>query len=79
MTPSIVLKQKLEQKLIRKGYSFEIISEALPKRELERDDEVMQALQYQAEKLERKSMLNETGYPIYPKNETALYRKGFST
>ena len=73
----LVLKQKIEQMLVRKGYSFEIISDALAKTELDRKDEVMDALRYQAEKLERK-YANYTGYEYEQKMKSALYRKGFA-
>lgn len=74
---NLVLKQKIEQMLVRKGYSFEIISDALAKTELDRKGEVMDALRYQAEKLERK-YANYTGYEYEQKMKSALYRKGFA-
>jgi regulatory protein len=74
---SVVLKQKLEQKLIRKGYSFDIIAEVTSNIELKSDDEVFQALQYQAEKLKKKYS-HESGFQYIQKMKAALYRKGFS-
>lgn len=73
----LVLKQKIEQMLVRKGYSFEIISDALAETKIDRKDEVMDALRYQAEKLERK-YANYTGYEYEQKMKSALYRKGFA-
>lgn len=72
-----VLKAKLEQKLIRKGYSFDIIAEAVDGTNLKRNDDGMEALRYQAEKLQRK-YANESGYTYVQKMKSALYRKGFS-
>jgi len=63
--------------LVRKGYSFEIISDALAETKIDRKDEVMDALRYQAEKLERK-YANYTGYEYEQKMKSALYRKGFA-
>lgn len=71
------LKQKLEQRLVRKGFSFDIISNAIGKTQLERYDDVMEALVYQAEKLQRK-YANDTGYEYEQKMKSALYRKGFT-
>jgi len=72
-----VLKTKLEQKLIRKGFSFDIITNAIESTNLERTEDGMEALRYQAEKLQRK-YVNETGYAYEQKMKSALYRKGFS-
>ena len=73
----IVLKQKLEQKLIRKGYSLDMISEVISNLELKSEDELLQALTYQGERLMRKYR-NETGFHYRQKIKAALYRKGFS-
>jgi len=72
-----VLKTKLEQKLTRKGFSFNIIADAINSINLERKDNGMEALRYQAEKLQRK-YANESGYTYEQKMKSALYRKGFS-
>jgi regulatory protein len=73
----LILKQKLEQKLIRKGFSFDIIAEVTSNIELKTDDEVLQALQYQAEKLKKKYS-HLSGFEYIQKVKAALYRKGFS-
>jgi|SRR3954453_19028955 regulatory protein len=71
------LKQKLEQRLVRKGFSFDIIADAIEKTQLERNDDAMEALVYQAEKLQRK-YAKDTGYEYKQKMKSALYRKGFA-
>ena len=73
----LILKQKLEQMLVRKGYNFDIISVAVAETELNRSDEELDALRYQAEKLERK-YASMTGFEYKQKMKSALYRKGFS-
>ncbi|WP_071396109.1 recombination regulator RecX [Bacillus tuaregi] len=72
-----VLRAKLEQKLIRKGFGFDIIAEAIEGTNLQRNDDGMEALSYQAGKLKRK-FAAETGYAYEQKMKSALYRKGFS-
>ncbi|WP_147535598.1 recombination regulator RecX [Bacillus marasmi] len=70
-------KQKLEQLLIRKGYPFEIIHEALCSVEFEEDTfQELQALQKQGDKLISKYRKYE-GYEFRQKMKQALYRKGF--
>jgi regulatory protein len=73
-----IVKQKLEQMLVRKGYPFEIIHEAVGSINFEKEDhEEMEVLRKQGEKL-------LTKYQRYPRFEflqkmrQALYRKGFS-
>ena len=63
--------------MIRKGYSFDIIAEVTSNIELKSNDEVFQALQYQAEKLKKKYS-HELGFQYIQKMKAALYRKGFS-
>lgn len=74
---SRILKQKIEQMLKRKGYSFSIIQAALEDTDLEKDeDDEMAALRTQGEKLHNKySKLPEREYR--QKLKMALYRKGF--
>lgn len=74
---ALVLKQKLEQKLIRKGYPLDMISEVISQLQLKSEDQLLQALHYQGEKLKRK-YANETGFQYKQKIKAALYRKGFS-
>lgn len=73
-----IVKQKIEQMLIRKGYSFEIIQETLSNIETEKNqDEEMEALRNQGEKLVRKYQ-KFSGYEFNQKIKQALYRKGFA-
>ncbi|MBT2681516.1 recombination regulator RecX [Bacillus sp. ISL-35] len=74
---SRILKQKIEQMLRRKGYSFSIIRAALDETEIEKEDEAeMDALRIQGEKLHSKySKLPDREYR--QKLKMALYRKGF--
>lgn len=72
-----VLKQKLEQMLIRKGFDYDVISEAVSGATAGSRDDEMEALKFQAQKLQRK-YVNETGYEYERKMKQALFRKGFS-
>ncbi len=72
-----IMKQKIEQLLFRKGYTSEVTQIALEQIEGTSDDDELESLRYQAEKLERKySKYN--GYEYEQKMKQALYRKGFS-
>jgi len=72
-----ILKQKIEQHLVRKGYSFEVIQLAVMNADTAKGlDEEMEAIRYQGEKAHRKyAMYN--GYEYSHKMKQALYRKGF--
>ncbi|EKN71686.1 recombination regulator RecX [Neobacillus bataviensis LMG 21833] len=73
-----ILKQKLENVLLRKGYSFEVITIAVNETELPKEaDEEMEAIRFQGEKANRK-FSQFTGYEYQQKMKQALYRKGFS-
>jgi regulatory protein len=73
-----LLKQKLEQHLMRKGFSHDIISIALEEVEFEQDEsEEWAALQMHAEKAKRKYQ-NEEPYQYKLKMKQFLYRKGFT-
>jgi regulatory protein len=72
-----ILKQKLENMLLRKGYSYEVINIAENEAELSKDtDEEMDAIRYQGEKLQRKYSKFE-GFEYKQKIKQALYQKGF--
>ncbi|CAM3852745.1 recombination regulator RecX [Mesobacillus zeae] len=74
---SRILKQKLEQLLLRKGYPFSIISIALEEVVVEKQDNAeMEALSYQGEKL-RKKHSKLLGYEFRRKIKQGLYQKGF--
>jgi regulatory protein len=73
-----VQKQKLENLLLRKGYSFEIISIAVKETDLPKpEDEEMDAIRFQGDKADRKYS-NFTGFDYQQKMKQALYRKGFA-
>ncbi|PLR83645.1 recombination regulator RecX [Bacillus canaveralius] len=73
------LKLKVEQQLIRKGFSFDIIQLVLansPEQEDDADQLELEAITYQGEKLHRKYE-KHSGYEYKQKMKQALYRKGF--
>lgn len=74
-----VLQQKLEGMLLRKGFTYDILSAVVSGivREQTSDDDEMEALRYQAEKLRRKYK-GGSSYEYERKMKQALYRKGFS-
>lgn len=73
-----ILKQKLENLLLRKGYPFEVIHIAINETEVnEENDEEMDAIRFQGEKAHRKYN-KYSGYEYEQKMKQALYRKGFS-
>lgn len=74
----LVLKQKLEQMLVRKGYTFQVISIAISESELDKnDDEELKIIRLQGEKF-RQKFSKYSGYEFQQKLKQALYRKGFS-
>jgi len=75
---TIQLKQKIEQHLLRKGFSYNIISIALEEVNYEQDEsEEWLALVKHAEKAQRKYQ-NEDPYQYKMKMKQFLYRKGFA-
>lgn len=71
-------KQKLEQMLIRKGYPFGLITEALGLVEFEEDTfKELKAVEMQGSKLISKYRKYE-GYEFRQRMKQALYRKGFA-
>jgi regulatory protein len=72
-----MLMQKIEQMLIRKGFSQTVISEAVTSVKSDQDKDDMQALRIQGEKIHRKYSAY-TGFEYTQKMKQALYRKGFS-
>ncbi|QCJ41555.1 recombination regulator RecX [Bacillus sp. S3] len=75
---SKIQKQKLENVLMRKGYSFEVIAIAVNETEVSKEaDEEMDAIRFQGEKAHRK-LSKFNGYEYRQKMKQALYRKGFS-
>ncbi|MGM0838605.1 MAG: recombination regulator RecX [Bacillota bacterium] len=73
-----IMKQKVEQALMRKGYAFSVIKVAIEEADLAEDDsEEWDAISKQAEKYHRKYAKLE-GYEYKMKMKGALYRKGFT-
>ncbi len=73
-----IVKQKAEQLLLRKGYSFNIIHAALNEVDMDKEqDEEMEAIRYQGEKAKRKYS-KYSGFEYEQKMKQTLYRKGFS-
>ena len=73
-----VLKQKLENLLLRKGYSYDIINIAVNEVCMNNEeDEEMGAVRFQGEKANRKYS-KYSGFEYEQKMKQALYRKGFS-
>ncbi|EIJ82072.1 recombination regulator RecX [Bacillus methanolicus PB1] len=72
------LKLKLEQLLLRKGFSIDVIQAVLREVNFDKkEEEEMAAIRHHGEKLKRK--YNKfTGYEFEQKMKQALYRKGFS-
>lgn len=74
---TVLLKQKIEQHLVRKGFSFQIISIALEEVQFEQNEsEEWSALEKHAEKAKKKYQKEEP-YQYKMKMKQFLYRKGF--
>lgn len=71
-------KQKLFQQLRGKGFRSSSIQEVLERLEPQEDTDELDALTYQAEKLERRLSKKVTGNELRFKMKQALYQKGFS-
>lgn len=72
------LKQKIQEQLMRKGYSFTIVSEVLAQMTFEKDDDEWESLiDGQGEKIWRKYSMKLTGRELHMKVKQALYQKGF--
>jgi regulatory protein len=72
-----IQKQKLENLLLRKGYSYEVINIAVNEASIKNeDDEEMAAIRFQGEKAHRK-FIKYSGFEYEQKMKQALYRKGF--
>lgn len=76
-TPAQV-KQKIQDFLMRKGYSFGIVNEVLQEITFEQDeDDWQQMLDAQGEKVWKKYSAKYTSYELKMKTKQALYQKGF--
>ena len=76
-TPAQV-KQKIQDLLTRKGYSFDIVSEVLDQMDITRnDDEWINLIEKQGDKIWSKYSSKLTGSQLNMKVKQALYQKGF--
>ncbi|WP_064093950.1 recombination regulator RecX [Rossellomorea aquimaris] len=74
-----IAKQKIEQNLLRKGYSGSVMKIVWETVETDRDsDEQWDAIYHQGLKAHRKLSTKYEGYEYEQKMKQALYRKGFS-
>ena len=72
------VKQKIQDVLMRKGYSFSIVSDVLERIQLEREeDEWADMIAAQGEKIWRKFAAKFSGTERNMKVKQALYQKGF--
>ncbi|MEG0473468.1 MAG: RecX family transcriptional regulator, partial [Solibacillus sp.] len=76
-TPAQV-KQKIQDILLRKGYSYTVVTEILEQIKFERaEDEWENLMEDQGEKIWRKFSSKFIGYELHNKVKQALYQKGF--
>lgn len=74
----IQIKQKIQDLLLRKGYSFSIVNEVLDQTKLEReDDEWNELIALQGEKIWKKYSSKFEGHALHLKIKQFLYQKGF--
>ncbi|MEG0258528.1 MAG: recombination regulator RecX [Lysinibacillus sp.] len=74
----VQVKQKIQDLLMRKGYSFSIVNDVLEDITFEQDeDNWQQLLGVQGEKVWKKYVTKYTGYELKMKTKQALYQKGF--
>ncbi|PAV28132.1 recombination regulator RecX [Virgibacillus profundi] len=72
-------KQKLQGTLMQKGFTQDVIKDALANINEEKDEDAeWDALIYQGEKLLRKHQVKLDGYELRNKLKEGLFRKGFS-
>jgi regulatory protein len=75
----MIAKQKIEQNLLRKGYSGAVMKTVWETIETEREpDEQWDAIYHQGQKAHRKLSSKYDGYEYEQKMKQTLYRKGFS-
>ena len=76
-TPAQV-KQKIQDVLLRKGYSYTVVTEILEQIKLERkEDEWSTLIESQGEKIWRKYSSKFEGFELNQKVKQSLYQKGF--
>src|SRR5699024_5288811 len=73
------MQQKLQQFMMQKGFSSDIIQELMQDvKENQSDEDEKEAVMHQGEKLKRKYQRKYTGTELIFKIKTGLYRYGFS-
>lgn len=76
-TPSQI-KQKIQETLLRKGYSFAIVEDVLSEIKLQKeDDEWLDLIEIQGEKVWNKYAKKFDGTTLHLKVKQSLYQKGF--
>ncbi|ATP41858.1 recombination regulator RecX [Solibacillus sp. R5-41] len=74
----VQIKQKIQDMLLRKGYSYTVVTEILEQINFERaEDEWGNLMEDQGDKIWRKFSSKFTGYELHNKVKQALYQKGF--
>lgn len=74
----VQIKQKIQDILLRKGYSYTVVTEILGQLTLEREvDEWDSLMEEQGDKIWRKFSSKYAGYELKNKVKQALYQKGF--
>ncbi|MEG0384509.1 recombination regulator RecX [Solibacillus cecembensis] len=74
----VQIKQKIQDILLRKGYSYTVVKEILEQMKFERaEDEWEILMEDQGDKIWRKFSSKFTGYELRNKVKQALYQKGF--
>ncbi|MEK4427060.1 recombination regulator RecX [Solibacillus sp. FSL K6-1523] len=74
----VQIKQKIQDMLLRKGYSYTVVTEILEQMSFERaEDEWENLIGNQGDKIWRKFSSKFTGYELHNKVKQALYQKGF--
>lgn len=72
------MKQKIQDMLMRKGYSFSVVGDVLDRMTFEPvDDEWSTLIATQGEKVWKKFASKYTNYELHMKVKQALYQKGF--
>src|SRR5699024_11976291 len=72
------MQQKLQQFMMQKGFSSDIIQELMQDvKENQSDEDEKEAVMHQGEKLKRKYQRKYTGTELIFKIKTGLYRYGF--
>ncbi|MDR0298305.1 MAG: recombination regulator RecX [Streptococcaceae bacterium] len=78
-TPAKLLKQKLQQNLVSKGFSFSVAADALDQLTIEKDDDTEQELlTRELDKQYNRLGRRYDGYDLKQRVTQALARKGFS-